>query len=472
MPLCVVRAQVASSHRLWVRVVLKGSSGGMIKSKWYVWLLASIPGVGVVIAAVSGVLDTHYPHSRASIVLLGLTVTSALLAVLAIASRPWDVAGLWRRVLALGGTGLAIVAAVGFGSMAIGTVQEEVFATTVLGVRSVAVDESGIVAVGNDNAGSVAVWLSQDGESWTRAEHSEAFTDVDARDVTVFGRQVLIVGQANETSEGVILASTDGSSWSLSPIFGPNLDPEAGVEMTRLLDDLATSAAWKPRAITDADGSLALVGDTYGNAAVFWDSGDGLMWGLADPLPVFDTGNELVDVVGWVQGFVAVGVDSDGDPQVWTSETGVKWTNRDTRMKGRDPLVAATSDLAVIVERTDNGTVVWGSDDGEAWTPYDTGEFVGVAVDAITSSDSGFAAVGVESNGRTALWVSADGTSWTMAAGDLQADNSEVNGIVALGASFLAFGYDRGTDTAAFWIIDEQSGWRRIAIDPAVASLG
>lgn len=318
------------------------------------WLLALAPAAVVVGAALTGVLDGTL---RASVVLSGLAITFGVLAVLGLLTRPWRVTNLWQRIAAIGGTALVVVAAVTVGTVAFSTIQEDLFATTAQGARKVAVFDGGLIAVGTDDAGQVAVWVSRDGESWDRADHSEVLAGIDVSDVAQFGDQALVVGQAADSGEGVVLTSRDGRSWIRSAIVASNLGPDSDIEMTRLLEDLANVGAWKPRAIAATDSSVAVVGGTYGNAGVFWQSTDGLTWTVSEPLPVFDRGDELVDVVAWKDGFVAVGFDGTGSPQVWTMEAGTTWTLQSAQLEGRNLRVAATDDAVVVIGATDGGSV-------------------------------------------------------------------------------------------------------------------
>jgi hypothetical protein len=404
--------------------------------------------------------------------LSGMAITFVSLAVLGVMARPWRVANLWARTIALAATGLAVVAAFFVGVTALSTIQEEVFASTVEGVRAVTEFNGGLVAVGTDDAGQVAVWLSPDGEQWNRAEHSAELDAVDVSDLTVFNGEILVIGQAEETGQGVVLTSSDGTSWSRSPTFGYNLKPESGIEMTGLLDDLATTAVWQPEGIASTKSSLVMVGDTYGNAVVFWQSTDSDSWRVADPLPVFDTGDEVTDVVAWVHGFVAVGFDGGGEPQVWTSEEGTTWASQDTQLEGQGLLAAADDDVVVVVANSDTGATVWTTTDGVSWLRQDSRAFHAHTVDAITNSASGFAAVGTEaSTGDTSLWTSPDGELWTLTPHLSTLGDIEIHDIVPFGVSFVAVGYDRDTNSAAFWVVDEVSGWKRTAVTSAIAPL-
>jgi hypothetical protein len=125
----------------------------------------------------------------------------------------------------------------------------------------------------------------------------------------------------------------------------------------------------------------------------------------------------------------------------------------------------------VIVANSDSGATVWTTTDGVAWTSQDSQDFLGLTVYAITASASGFAAVGVqESTGHTFLLTSSDGQRWTLTPNQSESGDTEIHSIVPFRGSFVAVGYDKATDKAAFLIIDDQSGWRRIAIESTVAS--
>jgi hypothetical protein len=177
-------------------------------------------------------------------------------------------------------------------------------------------------------------------------------------------------------------------------------------------------------------------------------------------------------VVAWEHGFVAVGFDGGGAPQIWTSEEGTKWTPQDTQLEGRSLLAAADDDAVVVVANSDTGATVWKTTDGASWIRQDSRAFHAHTVDAITNSASGFAAVGVEeSTGETSLWTSPDGEIWMLTPHQPAPGNIEIHAIVPFGASFVAVGYDRDTNTAAFWVVDEVSGWKRAAVTSAIAPL-
>jgi len=356
-------------------------------------------------------------------------------------------------------------------SGAIDTIQEELFESSATGVLGVVATEYGLVAVGNDDTGNVVVWVSEDGLSWDRVDHTDALAGVDVGDVTVFESEVLVVGTDSETAAGLVLSSGDGFDWSRNQTVARNLGPEAGIEMTRLLEDIATTGGWEPQGIAEVDGNLAMVGGTYGNATVFWYSPDATAWSLAEPLPVFDTDNEAIDVVAWSRGFLALGVDSDGEPEVWTSDTGQTWTLRSTEIEGHPTLAAATSDIAIVVTQTDTGTQVWRSLDAEPWTRQDAEALSSSRVDVVSSTSAGFVAVGVDSDGSRVVWSSSDGSKWASVAIHGNVSDSAVNDVVPLGSSFVVVGYDREMNKAAFWIVDEQHGWIRVQLDPAIASL-
>jgi hypothetical protein len=356
-------------------------------------------------------------------------------------------------------------------STALSTIHDEVFTSTVEGVRAVTELNGGLVAVGTDNAGQVAVWLSPDGGLWNRAEHSAELDAIDVSDVTVFNGEILAIGRADE-SQAVVLTSNDGTSWSRTPIFGDNLNPESGIEMTSLLEDLATTAAWQPKGIAASGDSLVMVGGTHGNAVVFWHSKDSVTWNIAEPLPVFDTHNRIIDVVAWDHGFVAVGFDGGGAPQIWTSEEGTKWASQDTQLEGRSLLATADDDVVVVIANSDVGATVWKTTDGVSWLRQESRAFQGHTVHAITNSASGFAAVGIEApTGESSLWTSPDGELWTLTPHQPTLGDIEIHDIVPFGVSFVAVGHDRDTNTAAFWLIDEQSGWKRTVVTSAFAPL-
>lgn len=404
------------------------------------------------LAALLGVIDGTY---RASIVLSALAVSFLAVALLGVSSRPWRVVSPRARAVAVGLVGAAVVWALVVTFLAVTTVRNEVFAESDRGVRAVVALDDRLIAVGTDQQNRVAVWVSNDGEAWERASNSPELTDIDVRSADVFQGRVMVAGQTTDTDEGVVLMSDDGHRWVRNPTFGDPLNPETS-----------------PVAIAASADSLAMVGDTYGNAGVFWHSVDGSGWEVTEPLPVFDRGDRLWDIVATTEGFVAVGQDGDGGLQAWTSRDGARWNSHDLDHSGDDALVAAHGDTVVIGANTGAGAVLWTSSASIAWNRADDGMFAEHDIDAISESQEGFVAVGrSHSNAEVRWWSSPDGTVWRAESVDQEPfTRAEIHTLVPFRDVMIAAGYDVAAEGAAFWR-GTGSTWTKVELDPATTSL-
>lgn len=84
-------------------------------------------------------------------------------------------------------------------------------------VVAVAANDSGVVAVGFDEAGEAshgAIWFSSDGRHWARQRPSVDLFNVDLVDVGADDDGFLIIGQTGLGPDVVVLESGDGRAWS------------------------------------------------------------------------------------------------------------------------------------------------------------------------------------------------------------------------------------------------------------------
>ncbi|HSR43865.1 MAG TPA: hypothetical protein VLT15_01375 [Acidimicrobiia bacterium] len=223
----------------------------------------------------------------------------------------------------------------------------------------------GFVAVGEDtsedgSSGISAVWISEDGISWSRVPHDEAAfggteqTNVFMKDVTVFGSELVAVGV--EVTEGsadaVAWISADGISWERVPhdeaVFG---GPQFQVMW-------AVVPAGPGLVAVGQGGDLA--GESGpGQPAAVWTSTDGRDW------------SRVPEQAGLLSGYPARGPDN-GD-----------WARMDDVIVGGPGLVAAgrvgrCQDLACTED-----AAVWTSVDGVTWGRSTIEEAVGMNFDRI-----------------------------------------------------------------------------------------
>jgi hypothetical protein len=202
-------------------------------------------------------------------------------------------------------------------------------------VLAVAADERTVVAVGVDCSGAdwntadcdAAVWESADGNTWARVPHDEATfggpKDQWMLSVTAGGPGFVAVGSdlpgGRETAAGAVWVSPDGQTWSRVPhdeaVFGI-----AGTG-TRIMDVTAGGPGLVAVGYEEAGGY---------QSAVVWVSADGNTWTRVDDAATFGgTGGQGMNAVAaFGSGLVAAGWDTsaaDPEAQVWASADGYHW---------------------------------------------------------------------------------------------------------------------------------------------------
>lgn len=192
----------------------------------------------------------------------------------------------------------------------------------------VTVGGPGLVAVGSDYR-DAAVWTSVDGIKWVRVPHDEAVFGGEGvqeiEHVAAGGPGLVAVGydESNDSSDGAVWTSPDGTSWSRIP------DDEAvfGGEGFQGLSSVVAGGPGLVAVGTDGP-------DDNEDAAV-WTSADGITWTQAphdDSAFGGDGEQSMWDVTLGGPGLVAVGWDGTdtgdtgvGDAAVWTSKDGITW---------------------------------------------------------------------------------------------------------------------------------------------------
>jgi hypothetical protein len=186
----------------------------------------------------------------------------------------------------------------------------------------------GLVAVGYKKGSGAAVWISENGFSWTG---TAAFRNSEMYAVTAGGPGFVAVGGSSNSDTAAVWTSKDGLTWKR--VRGP-----ASVFRGAVM-----------YAVTTGGPGLVAFGGSYDhpNSTAVWTSEDGLMWKRVHGNgSTFDSAS-VSDVVAGGPGLVAVG-DEITDPYenpgdrvgdniyatVWTSEDGSTWTRKSTEHYG------------------------------------------------------------------------------------------------------------------------------------------
>jgi hypothetical protein len=233
-----------------------------------------------------------------------------------------------------------------------------------------------------------------------------------------------------------------------APIFGRVIDPS----FADPLGDLTMTA------VARGGPGLVAVGSGPLGAAV-WTSPDGLAWTRVPDAPSFH-GAPMAAVAGGSHGLVAVGPDV-----AWRSTDGRAWQRSPSppRLGTDDPgqpiSVVGWRDGYVAVGQGDDDDI-WRSADGLRWRP--------AALDPEAEPDDGLSSVATDGNtlvaiGPSTVFVSADASAWQDATpdGDVAFDSV----VARPGGGFVVIGQSDDTDTLAAWTSPDGVAWSQADSD-------
>lgn len=246
--------------------------------------------------------------------------------------------------------------------------------------RFVAVGEDWLAAVGSDDvpldAPDLAVWVSEDGLSWTRV------ADVDG---TLGGPGGQSLGNAYDLAYGdagyvflgserlpkpylVSWVSPDGITWSRETLCSEDSCSQEGLAE---LGDVGFDEV-VVQALAYGNGIYLAIGGLQGGAPLVLLSDDGLQWRVPVNLQGLADG-ALLDVTYSHGRFVATGWNwTVGYGAIWTSVDGVSWdlVVEDESHPVFDLVASDGNEIIVMskVFRSRASAVYWHSGDGIVWT--------------------------------------------------------------------------------------------------------
>jgi hypothetical protein len=272
-----------------------------------------------------------------------------------------------------------------------------------------------------------AVWLSADGEAWTRVPDPEGVFSAESgvallTGVADNGYRLVAVGitgtQGDPASRfgpkpGVWVSDDDGASWTRVP----HAEAVFGGEGRHLV--------WS---VIPTDFGFVAAGDEL------WSSPDGWTWTRVGPM------HEVRRMARTPDGYVAVGYD-EPTPVAWTSPDGLSWTP-----------VAVPAEMAA------------------------AGDTVYAGMFDVVAGRAGAVAVGSEGllsdmNWDAAVWLADEDGEWSWAQGDSEAFvrgmQQEIQGVTVVADRLVAVGSQNSTFTpfgpAQSWISDDGGRtWSRV----------
>jgi len=321
--------------------------------------------------------------------------------------------------------------------------------------RLVAVAASdSMIVVGGSVGSSAAVWTSTDRLNWKRVPHDKevfggpADQEIKAivpwRDGFVAAGEVGGVGDFHRRRVAAVWVSEDGTTWTRIPhdekVFG-------GKGRQEMFDIAAT------------DDRLVIVGfdeegpcctDARGDHDIaVWTSANGIDWKKR----TFG-GGEMLAVAGTPEGFVGV-----GHRGVWTSADGARW-ERAAKSDATGVLASLlglvhTPNGFVAVGSKSDKPAAWTSPDGAVWARTSIGDAIPdgdvYLLRAVASAESGLAVVAGPTkfgDGDSAILVSPDGDTWVGGNVPEGVADAGLRGIAAFGSHFVAIGDSTPVSTA------------------------
>jgi hypothetical protein len=308
----------------------------------------------------------------------------------------------------------------------------------------------GLLAVGIAGLNG-AVWLSDDGESWSAvsdlppigADIAKSLRGV-MRHTNRYFAWGFQGGQGSEFYQSVIWRSVDGTQW----------------------DEVAVLQGFVIALVPGGPGFVAVgsrAGLDYLNGALAWSSSDGIVWTESPDVPGPDLA-AMIDVAPFADGFVAVGAarnEQEPDQGVtWRSEDGISWEQfpLDPALVDRglyDVVVAgahlmATGSISVDPSSGLRRPAIWVSDDGSSWTESYSRDCCGEFTDIVDTGTALLAMfrwfVPADGSGGAALVRTVDMVTWEMI-GTPQVDPGTIwQGLMSTEQGLLGLGFQDAGD--------------------------
>lgn len=423
-----------------------------MKVPWIWWALAAVPALVGVVSLQLGVGDF-----RSSGLVLGISMSLGLVAILLLSTRPWSPrvgVSKWRAPVP--GLILGLVALLGLSEGLPEFLQARGLFLDVdsQGPRAMVGFNGGIVLAGDDGEGGL-LWLSDDGTSWSQIEHP-VFEGVLLRDLLVVDDGLLALGEGSDPSEAVVLSSADGTQWQAVERFGNS--------------DHGTV----PRSISKSASTLVVIADIVGNDVEFYRSVGSSSWAVSEPTPLFDDGENGRDIACSESLCVGVGFHDATYRDEIDSNTGVAWvgtTGTDYRLVDHDfdsenleAIAWANSGFVAVGNTPTNVGVAWISQDGESWTSL-SGSFNQMTITGVTATPDGYMIFGLnpETSGLV-VWASTTGDDWSeeIISNEL-AEGSQIRTIVDQDGTRIAAGIASDTLDTFIWTSTNNRPWRHAA---------
>ena len=328
---------------------------------------------------------------------------------------------------------------------------------------------------GSGGTGAAAVWLSNDGTTWT-----QTFLDDPGKGHSSMQYVVAAAG-------GLVGIGTSGVDHCTAPGEGMTCDPLPVAIWTsidgRTWRHVPTPASFQGAAVTDmaaGPSGILAIGDTGWDRPWIWSSPDGRQWTRESmPAAAFEgahlrrvaaasDGWALVGSVGGRQPVCCAGGDPTGRPAAWYSSDGTTWTRASTRtpVTGRGELgtLSVGSGGLVAMEAVggaSRGSIQWISSDGRSWVNRPWSFDVPSPVRPIASDGARMVWAGSAPGGPLPLFVSTDGRTWRPLdpAGAVEqaptADGPagpQLHSAILVPDGLVVFGFEPTTGRTLIWI--------------------
>ena len=332
--------------------------------------------------------------------------------------------------------------------------------------------------------GDAAVWVSDDGENWTRIVDEALGGDGDQQMTAIAQGPggLVAVGLDSSTSDASAWRSGDGIAWERVGRADFSME---GFQMA--WDVTWTSLGWV--AAGAADGTNDLDG-------MVWQSRDGENWSVLGEAAaaVGGPGLQRLFAVHEHDGTIYLGGIDEVRPTVWSSNDGVTWTQHSLPFLEDDADVggmATVEGQLAVAGRDGSSAVMWFLSD-EGWERFE-GDGLGTN-EMMWALASGQRAVGVGGDivveaifllGRGGREVS-DAAVWTLDGSGIRGVRDpefggpayqEMRGLTAFTGGHVAVGRrtaatgDHADVDAAVWMSTDGTSWRQI-VDSTLAGPG